>query len=145
MICLSPCDFFGRSGESYGDMKEQSPIGSVQAAVEDMTEPNIRPQESGNRCDCQWAELTDGNTVVRFEAVDRPFELGVKPYADRALVKMKHREDEVCTGTYVTVQAFQQGIGTGSCGPRVAPEFTFPADEDYVLRFHIRVREISEP
>ena len=128
----------GRTGESYCDMKEQFPIGEAQARVTDMTEPNIKPQESGNRCDCNWAELSDGTAWVRFEAVDRPFELGVKPYSDLALTKMKHREDVLCTGTYVTIQAFQQGIGTGSCGPRTAPEFCYPVKEDYLLRFVIR-------
>jgi hypothetical protein len=72
--------------------------------------------------------------------VDRPFELGVKPYSDLALTKMAHREDEQATGTYVTIQAFQQGIGTGSCGPRIAPEYCFPVQEDYVLRFVIKVK-----
>lgn len=138
--CFDQLRYFGRTGESYGDMKDQAPIGAAEAAVRDMTEPNIKPQESGNRCDCQWAELTDGSVVVRFAAVDRPFELGVKPYSDLALTRMKHREDEHATGTYVTIQAFQQGIGTGSCGPRIAPEFCYPTDEDYVLRFVIQIK-----
>ena len=141
-------EYRGRTGESYCDMKEQFPIGNCKTCcpcVTHMTEPNIRPQESGNRCDCTFASVNDGKLAVRFEAVDRPFELGIKAYSDQALVKMKHREDEVCTGTYVTIQAFQQGIGTGSCGPRIAPEFTFPTDEDYILRFLIRIQEISDP
>ena len=129
----------GRTGESYCDMKEQFPIGTVRCGVRDMTEPNLRPQESGNRCDCSWAVLSDGQTAVRFEAVDRPFELGIKPYTDQALRAMRHREDERPTGTYVTIQAFQQGIGTGSCGPRIAPEYSYSADEDYLLRFVIKV------
>ncbi|MBO4418603.1 MAG: hypothetical protein J5789_02085 [Oscillospiraceae bacterium] len=129
----------GRTGESYCDMKEQFPIGLVHCKVSDMTEPNIRPQESGNRCDCTWAAISDGTVTVRFEAVDRPFELGIKPYSDKALLKMRHREDEVRTGTYITIQAFQQGIGTGSCGPRTAPEYTYSMQEDYVLRFLIRI------
>lgn len=133
-------EYLGRAGESYRDMKEQFPIERVQARVRDMTEPNIKPQESGNRCDCQWAELSDGKLSLRFEAVDRPFELGIKPYSDLALSGMRHREDEKPTGTYVTIQAFQQGIGTGSCGPRIAPEFCFPMEEDYVLRFVIKVQ-----
>ena len=135
-------EYRGRMGESYCDMKEQFPIGNFKTLcpwVTHMTEPNVKPQESGNRCDCCFASLSDGHIAVRFEAVDRPFELGIKPYTDRALTKMQHRRDEVCTGTYVTIQAFQQGIGTGSCGPRIAPEFLYPVSEDYVLRFLIRV------
>lgn len=135
--------YVGRRGESYCDMKEQYPIRAVDCRVCDMTEPNIRPQESGNRCDCLLASVSDGTTRVTFQAVDAPFELAVKPYTDQALMGMRHREDEARTGTYVTIQAFQQGIGTGSCGPGVAPEFQYPADRDYTLRFLIRLTRES--
>ncbi len=131
--------YVGRCGESYRDMKEQFPIKDVRCAVADMTEPNIRPQESGNRMDCTLASVSDGKIRVTFEAVDAPFELGVKPYTDKALCAMKHRGDEVRTGTYVTIQAFQQGIGTGACGPNIMPEFRFSAKQDYTLKFLIRV------
>ena len=131
--------YVGRCGESYNDMKEQFPIKAVTCTVGDMVEPNIRPQESGNRCDCTLASVTDGRWKVIFEAVEKPFELGIKPYTDKALLTMRHREDEVRTGTYVTVQAFQQGIGTGSCGPGIMPEFQYNSKQDYTLKFLIRV------
>ena len=131
--------YTGRAGESYCDMKEQFPIATVSCRVADMTEPNLRPQESGNRCDCTFAAVSDGKREVSFLAVDRPYELGIKPYTDRALTAMRHRSDEKRTGTYVTIQAFQQGIGTGACGPGVMPEFQYSADEDYVLKFLIQV------
>lgn len=133
-------EYVGREGESYCDMKEQYPIGRVSCKVADMTEPNIRPQESGNRCDCTEASLSDGKVTVSFEAVDKPFELSVKPYTDHALFSMKHISDEKQTGTYITIQAFQQGVGTGACGPAIAPEFTYPAKQDYVMRFLIKVK-----
>ena len=57
----------------------------------------------------------------------------------KALCGMKHRKDEIRTGTYVTIQAFQQGIGTGACGPNIMPEFQFSAKQDYTLKFLIRV------
>ena len=126
--------YFGRSGESYCDMKEQFPIEEVHCTVADMTEPNLRPQESGNRCDCQWARLSDGETAFTFTAVEQPFELGIKPYTDTALLAMRHREDEVESGTYVTLSAFQMGIGTGSCGPSTAPQYCRDARDEYVLQ-----------
>lgn len=137
-------DYTGRTGESYADMKEQFPIGRVQCRVADMTEPNIRPQESGNRCDCTEASFSDGQVTVTFTAVGQPFELGVKPYTDKALCAMRHRADEQRTGTYVTVQAFQQGIGTGICGPAVAPEFRYDARREYCLQFLIRVTPAAQ-
>ena len=133
-------DYTGRTGESYIDMKDQFPIGQVSCQVKDMTEPNLRPQESGNRCDCSRASVSDGKTAVSFLAVDKPFELGIKPYTDRALLSMRHREDEKRTGTYVTIQAFQQGIGTGACGPAIAKEHQFSAAQDYELKFIILIQ-----
>lgn len=131
----------GRSGESYCDMKEQFPVEKVVCHVSDMTEPNIRPQESGNRCDCQYARVSDGVTAFSFRALHQPFELGIKPYTDRELLSMRHREDETATGTYVTISAFQMGIGTGSCGPATAPAYCYPAAEDYEMQFVISVNE----
>jgi hypothetical protein len=52
---------------------------------------------------------------------------------------MKHQKDEIRTGTYVTIQAFQQGIGTGACGPAIMPEYQYSAKKDYELRFLIQV------
>jgi len=135
-------NYYGRNGESYGDMKEHTQIEMVSCSVADMTEPNIRPQESGNRCDCQWAAVSDGGLRISFRAVDRPYELGIKPYSDRELLTMRHREDEKKTGTYVTLSAFQMGIGTGSCGPATAPQYCYPAEREYTLRFLINVEEM---
>ncbi|MEE1300084.1 MAG: glycoside hydrolase family 2 TIM barrel-domain containing protein, partial [Acutalibacteraceae bacterium] len=130
--------YTARTGESYADMKEQFPVRTVSCKVADMTEPNLRPQESGNRCDCTSASVSDGSATVTFEAVEKPFELNIKPYTDEALKHMKHREDEVRTGTYVTINAFQMGIGTGACGPGIAPEYKYSSDEAYELKFLIK-------
>ena len=134
--------YSGRCGESYCDMKEQFPVCEVDCHVRDMTEPNIRPQESGNRCDCDRAAVDNGSVRVQFTAIEKPFELGIKPYTDLALTKMTHREEENRTGTYVTIQAFQQGIGTGSCGPATAPEYTFSSDQNYEFSFLISVKSL---
>jgi hypothetical protein len=64
---------------------------------------------------------------VSFIALNDTFELGIKPYTDRALIQMKHNKDEIRTGTYVTIQAFQQGIGTGACGPYIAKKYLYKA------------------
>lgn len=130
-------EYRGRNGESYCDMKEHTQIETVRCTVADMTEPNIRPQESGNRCDCTFVRLSDGETAFTFIAQDRPFELGIKPYSDRELLSMRHREDEKRSGTYITISAFQMGIGTGSCGPKTRPEYCYEAKQDYTLRFLI--------
>ena len=45
------------------------------------------------------------------------------------------------TGTYVTVSAFQMGIGTGICGPKTAQEYCYPMERDYELKFLIKVEQ----
>jgi len=129
--------YVGRNGESYCDMKAHTQIEEVCCKVSDMTEPNIKPQESGNRCDCTFASVSDGEDAFVFQAVDKPFELGIKPYSDWELLSMKHRQDEVRTGTYVAISAFQMGIGTGSCGPATLPQYCYDAKKAYTLRFII--------
>lgn len=136
-LSFDKISYMGRVGESYADMKDHAPIGEVHCGLENMTEPNIRPQESGNRMDCQYARFSDGERYVCFTAVDAPFELGVKPYSDRELLKMRHREDEKPSGCYVTLQAFQMGIGTGSCGPATRKEYRYPGDREYRFSYLI--------
>ncbi|MBQ7841658.1 MAG: hypothetical protein IJ390_14405 [Lachnospiraceae bacterium] len=128
-------EYEGRNGESYCDMKEQAQIEKVCCTVADMTEPNIRPQESGNRCDCRYVKVSDGKTEFGFKAVNHPFELGVKPYTDTELLTMRHRKDEIHRGTFVIISAFQMGIGTGSCGPATLSEYCYPVEEEYELQF----------
>ncbi len=130
-------EYVGRNDESYVDMKHHAQIERVVCNVADMTEPNLRPQESGNRCDCTFARVSDGETEFSFTAVGKPFELGIKPYSDVELLTMKHRQDEVVSGTYVTVSAFQMGIGTGICGPATRKEYCYSAREDHELKFII--------
>lgn len=119
-------------------MKHHAQIERVSCTVREMTEPNIRPQESGNRCDCTEATVSDGRCQFRFIAVGKPFELGIKPYSDRELLTMQHREDEHITGTYLTLSAFQMGVGTGACGPATRPEYCYDMRNDYTLQFIIQ-------
>lgn len=132
--------YYGRNGESYIDMRDHTQIEHVRCKVADMVEPYIRPQESGNRMDCRFVTVSDGESRVTFTAVDKAFELGVKPYSDVELKAMRHREDEVRTGTYVTISAFQAGIGSASCGPACAEECRYPMNRDYELRYMISLR-----
>lgn len=134
--------YYGRNAESYDDMKDYAPVEVVDCKVSDMTEPNIRPQESGNRSDTRWAALSDDRYEIKFIAVDKAFDLGIKPYSDEELALMRHREDEKRSGSYVSISAFQQGIGTGICGPETAAEFKHDARDDYELKFIISVKKI---
>lgn len=130
--------YFARCGETYADMKEQFVVKEVTCKVKDMVEPNVRPQESGNRMDCHFVDISSKSSKVSFVAVNKPFELAIKPYSDMELLKMKHRVDEKRSGTYVTIEAFQQGIATGACGPYVAEKYMYFCNQDYEYKFLIK-------
>ena len=53
-------EYYGRDDESYVAMKDYAPTRHVSCTVADMTEPYIRPQESGNRADTRKATLKCG-------------------------------------------------------------------------------------
>ena len=133
--------YYGKEKESYLDMQEQTKIGYVHSKVLDMVENNIKPQESGNRMDTRFVEISNDTTIFRFEAIDSAFELGVKPYSDLELAKMTHRKDEVRSGSYVTISKFQMGIGTGSCGPSTLPSHAYSAEKSYKMKFLISWRK----
>ena len=136
-------NYFARNRESYNDMFEHALLKEETRSVLEMVEPNIRPQESGNRMDCKYVKTSDGNVSISFEAIDHPFELGVKPYSDVELLKMKHRDDEVNTGTYITISKFNRGIGTGACGPITLKEYCYDGNKEYVLRFKIKMEKVN--
>ncbi len=127
--------YFGRREESYIDMKDHAPIEKVSCKVCDMVTDYIRPQESGNRADTKWVTVSDGSESYTFEAVEKAFELGIKPYTDRALIQWKHTPDVKKEATYIALSAFQAGIGTGSCGPVSSACNQFPMDRDYTVSF----------
>ena len=76
---------------------------------------------------------------VRFTALEETFELGVKPYSESELIKMKHNDDEVVSSTYINICKFNKGIGTGACGPQTYKEYRYYPDKEYKLKFVIEV------
>ena len=130
-------EYLGRNKESYCDMKDHALIKVDRKSVLEMKEDNIKPQESGNRCDCKYVKLISDEHQILISAVEEPFELGIKPYSDVQLLKMKHRDDEIIDGTYVNICKFNRGIGTGACGPVTLEKYKYYPNKDYVLKFVI--------
>ena len=108
--------YVGRSGESYCDMKDQFPIRAVDCTVADMTEPNLRPQESGNRMDCTVASVSDGRLAWSLRLLAARLNWASSHTPTRTALH-EAPQGRGRTGTYVTIQAFQQGIGTGAAAP----------------------------
>ena len=109
-------------------MKESALIGTWQSDVDNMFQPNIRPQECGNHEDTRWASFTDGkgaglkvtgiplfgfaayrHTFADLTSTRHPCDL---PQRDEIMLLLDHR---------------QCGVGAGSLGPDVMEKYRIPA------------------
>lgn len=113
--------YFGLGEEqSLSDFREHVVLGVYNTNVAQMHEPYIKPQESGMRSDCRWAEVTDDEGAgLRFDFVDRHFTFNANHYTVQQLARCTHAEDvrEYDT-TNVHIDGFMMGAGSNSCGQR---------------------------
>ena len=118
-------------------MKDQFPIRTVECRVTDMTEPNIRPQESGNRWGCDWAELSCACGMTLTVKSDKPFSFSASEYTQEELeTKMHWDELEKCGSSVLCVDYRQNGIGSNACGPKPFDGFVFD-EKNFTFSFTI--------
>ena len=81
---VTTVEWYGRGPhESYVDRKTSAPIGLWRGAIAAQNHDYIRPQETGNKVDVRWMELSGAGRGVRVEG-DRPLMMNALafPYAD---------------------------------------------------------------
>lgn len=117
--------YYGRGPlENYSDFKEHAPIGIYKTSVSDMAHKYIKPQDSGNRGDVRYSILTDHkNTGLRFTALQKYISFNANHFTLEQLKRAKHIEDlPDCNTTFLAVDGYVRGTGSGSCGPIPAKE-----------------------
>ncbi len=111
--------WYGRGPwENYSDRKTSSFVGIYDGKVADQYFPYIRPQESGNKTDVRWAELTDnegfgirvtGEDLLNVSALDvTPADL------DPGMSKHNMHQSDVWPNlwsVYLNVDLGQRGLG----------------------------------
>ncbi len=115
--------WYGRGpGEAYPDTGLATWVDTFESTVDELQTPYVRPQENGRRADVRWATLTDPSGRGLRLAGD--FGLTVRRWTDADLAAATHR-NELTPGdaVWLTIDAGQQGIGTGSCGPSALSEY----------------------
>ena len=120
-------EYYGRGDqENYPDMKEHTKIGIYERKGNFGTKM-IVPQNSGERCDVRWAEVTDGKCGVRFVADKKAFAFNLNHYSDADICKWKHIVD-YCDGdsVFVNIDGYLGGIGSNSCGPLPEKKYRIP-------------------
>jgi beta-galactosidase len=81
---LKTVEWYGRGPhESYVDRKTSAPIGLWRGAVAEQNHDYIRPQETGNKVDVRWMELSGAGSGLRVQG-DAPLMMNALafPYAD---------------------------------------------------------------
>jgi beta-galactosidase len=126
---IEAVDWFGLGpGEAYSDTTAAVRVGRFSAGVDELQTPYVLPQENGNRREVRRARLTDragGGLIITASPY---IDLTVRRWTSEDLDNARHTTDlRPGPRVYVNLDAAQQGIGSGACGPRVQPQHELTA------------------
>ncbi len=134
--------WYGRGPhESYADRKQGAPIDLYSRTVDEMYVPYVVPQEHGNHADVKWLTVTDASGSGLLIIGEPPINFSAHHNSAQEMSAARHpheliRHDEV----YLNIDMAQGGLGNGSCGPGVLPQYMLKPGE---YEFTLRLRAIS--
>ncbi|MBT3296448.1 MAG: DUF4981 domain-containing protein [Verrucomicrobia bacterium] len=116
-------------GEAYPDTCQAQRVDVYESSVDDLWFPYVVPQENGNRSDVRWVALVrqdgaglkaTGGPTINFSAT----------YYDQDNITDAKRPVDLVPQNSITLNLDhkQRGIGSGSCGPDVLPQYELPAE-----------------
>jgi len=132
---LNKVSFFGRGPvENYWDRKTSAKIGLYQQDIDEQYYPYARPQESGNKSDVRWVNMTDKNgNGIRIAMADTVFNFSALPYSlhdlDPEEDKKQYHSGELVKRDriYMHVDLQQSGLqGMDSWGSMPLKKYRFP-------------------
>ena len=116
--------------ESYIDKHRASVKHMYQSHVDALYEDYIRPQENGSHYNCSYLKLQ--GLAGGIEVTGEGFCFNASRYTQEELTARAHNyELEKCGSTVLCIDAFQNGIGSNSCGPKLSPLFESPSGIDF--------------
>jgi beta-galactosidase/evolved beta-galactosidase subunit alpha len=124
--------------ESYADSKQSARFGLWHASVDDMFTPYVRPQENGNHTDTRWVALQSAGGTGLLVVGAPTLDFSAHRFTTEDLARAQHTYELVPRPTITLHLDYQQnGLGTGSCGPGVMPQYQLHA-EPFVFRVGMR-------
>lgn len=129
--------FYGRGPwENYSDRRESAFLGIYEQSTDEQLFRYVRPQESGNKCDVRWLELTNDEGVgIRIEGM-QPLSVSAMPYRsedlDPGLTKkqMHYSDIEPRREVVLQVDFAQRGLGgDNSWGMSPHDQYRLTADK----------------
>lgn len=117
--------WYGRGPhESYADMKESAFMGLYRTTVRKMFQPNVRPQDCGNREDCRYVAFTDARGKGILVCGRPQFNFTAYHYTLGDLESARHPVDLVERREITLLVDHRQcGVGAGSLRPAAFEEY----------------------
>jgi beta-galactosidase len=137
---LSTIRWYGRGPfENYVDRKRAAHIGIYQFHLDDFYLDYIRPQESSNRTDVRWFELSDATGVGLAVYAETTVDFSVWPHTQEEIASQRHPHRLArARGNVVNIDRVQRGVGgdTGwASGSMANPPYRIgPGIYDYRFR-----------
>ena len=130
--------YYGRGPwENYADRNESAFLGLYEQSTDEQLFPYVRPQESGNKSDVRWVELTNDEGIgIRVEGL-QPLNISAMPYRSEDLdpglgmKKQMHYSDiEPRREVVLHIDLAQRGLGGDtSWGAQPRDQYRLTADE----------------
>ena len=144
--------------ESYWDRKTGQKLGLFSSVVNDQFHRYSRPQETGNKSDVRWMELSSQDTQLKvtstqllnasvwpfnMKAIDFSSADGSQSASGLIPVTKKHGADiKIGETIQWNIDYLQMGVGGDtSWGRLVHPEYTIPANKNYSYSFTIEPKQ----
>lgn len=116
-------------------------MGKFAADIGDMHEDYIRPQENSSHYGCRYLTVCGGDTKVKFTA-DKEFSFNASQFSQEELAAKAHNNElERCESNVICVDYAMAGVGSNSCGPRLAEKYQL--EKPLInAHFHIQISKI---
>jgi beta-galactosidase len=124
--CFKNITYYGYGpGDSYIDKCQSTWKGIFENTVAGEYVPYIMPQEHGSHQKCEYAEITDGQKVIRIDG-EPEFAFQISEYTAEELGSKTHEFELEKSGfTEVYLDYKQHGIGSESCCTTLSKQYRF--------------------
>jgi beta-galactosidase len=133
-------EYFGYGPhESYVDKHQSCYIGRFKKKVAQMGTDYLKPQENGNRYRTEWAAVTDGGEGLL--VCGAPFDFSALCHSQEELMAAAHNFElqPRAERTVLCVDYRQSGVGSNSCGPKLAEKYQLEKE----FTFEVTLRPIA--
>ena len=124
--------------ESYVDKHQAARHDSFTAAIGELHEPYIRPQENGSHYDCDYVSVRGKGLCLHVISADEnTFSFNASRFTQEELGNKAHdHELEACGSTVLCIDHRMSGLGSASCGPEIQKAYRIDKDS-YSFAFMI--------